>query len=159
MSKKHPKVVPAAGLQGKVPAQAVPARVSRIPVTASNMPDAASMKPSWRFVVLDHEGDWNWGNIDADSLRQVLERLRAFETRTWREIWSQTHEHHFIECHRLCSEARKRLVDIHLDDYDRLFSIRVTGRVRVWGVIEHSVFHILWWDPEHSVYPVGLRHT
>ena len=35
----------------------------------------------------------------------------------------------------------------------RLFSVRLTGRIRLWGLRDVSILRVLWWDPEHTVCP------
>ena len=51
-------------------------------------------------------------------------------------------------------EAQKRLTDLHLDEtFEDLFRFRVGGKKRLWGFEVDGVFHVLWWDAEHQVYP------
>lgn len=66
---------------------------------------------------------------------------------------------HKMEVADLDKEARDRLVEIDLDDLDELWSLRLSGRERVWGTITRNVFSLLWWDPEHTVYPVSKKYT
>lgn len=56
----------------------------------------------------------------------------------------------------LDKEAAKRLTELNLDSYDVLYSLTVTGRQRVWGIMieETGTFQLLWYDPRHEVYPV-----
>jgi hypothetical protein len=56
-------------------------------------------------------------------------------------------------------EAKKRLKEIDLDDYDGLWELRVSGKPRVWGILNHNIFYLVWWDPDHKVCPSHLRHT
>ncbi len=59
-----------------------------------------------------------------------------------------------MEIAKLSAEARQRLVELRQDDVDELFSLRMTGRRRVWGFREANVLRFLWWDPDHQVCPV-----
>ena len=54
---------------------------------------------------------------------------------------------HEVEVGRLCTDARKRLVALHLDDIDKLVSLRLSGKERVWGIRDADVLQLLWWDP------------
>ena len=53
-------------------------------------------------------------------------------------------------------EAAKRLTGLNLDSYDVLFSLTITGKQRVWGIMieETDTFQLLWYDSQHEIYPV-----
>ncbi len=69
------------------------------------------------------------------------------------------HRNHTVLVSRLSPEAQKRLREIKQDDLDELTSLRLSGRERVWGIRESGIFHLLWWDPEHRVFPTTRQHT
>lgn len=46
-----------------------------------------------------------------------------------------------------------------MDDVDDLYQLHVTGPKRVWGIRFGPYLKLLWWDPDHQVYPVRKRHT
>lgn len=114
-------------------------------------------KPVWAFGQIDFNGPFCPKCLDKDSLLEVVDRLRNFELSTWPDI--ERGGSHSIEVWKLQKVARDRLTEIQLDDIDRLYSMRVTGRGRVWGVKFNNTISLLWWDPEHRVYPVEKRHT
>jgi hypothetical protein len=60
---------------------------------------------------------------------------------------------------KLIKEAQDRLTEISLDDLDELTSLHLTGKGRVWGIIDQGVMNLLWWDPEHQVCPSHKKHT
>ncbi len=66
---------------------------------------------------------------------------------------------HFIDVSALTKTARDRLAELGQDDEDELFSIRLTGRERVFGIRDRWIFKILWWDPDHQVCPSYKKHT
>jgi hypothetical protein len=79
---------------------------------------------------------------------------------TWREIlFDGARSHHQPGVWQLCKEARERLEAIGYGDLQRIVSLRLSGAERVWGVMEEGVLRLLWWDPEHQVYPVAKRGT
>jgi hypothetical protein len=49
--------------------------------------------------------------------------------------------------------ALRRLQELQLDDEDGLCELRIKGAARVWGFRRGNVIHVLWWDPEHTVFP------
>lgn len=120
-------------------------------------PNVRGMTPLWSFRILDIRGPWCWGELGGDSLRSVLQRLKEFETMTWGEI--EGRDHHFVDVPGCCKKTRDRLVELRHDDADSLFSLRFTGKQRVFGIRDGQVLGILWWDPEHEVYPSAKKHT
>lgn len=114
-------------------------------------------RPLWSLQVIDLQGPFAWKALGGEALCEVLERLRQLESMTWGEI--EGREHHFVDVAGCSREARERLQELRQDDTDALFSIRVTGRRRVFGIRDGSVLRLLWWDPEHAVYPSHKKHT
>jgi len=43
------------------------------------------------------------------------------------------------------------------DAVEDLFSLRLTGKKRLWGIRDRHVFKVFWWDPEHGVCPSELK--
>ena len=41
----------------------------------------------------------------------------------------------------------------------RLFARALSGTKRLWGFRKDGVFYVLWWDPDHTVYPTELNDT
>jgi len=78
---------------------------------------------------------------------------------TWAEISKDKKKYHPIRVDKLATEARKRLEELRQDDVDVLWSLRVQGKPRIWGIREGRVLKLLWWDPNHEVCPSKLKHT
>ena len=77
---------------------------------------------------------------------------------TWEEVRQQTagghrrHHHHPVA--EFCAEARNRIEELQYDDVDdRMFRFRLDGAGRLWGYERDGIFHAVWWDPNHQVYP------
>jgi hypothetical protein len=60
---------------------------------------------------------------------------------------------------KLVPEARRRLIQLKLEDIDELLSLRLSGKQRVWGILSEGVAALLWWDPDHRICPSRLKHT
>lgn len=120
--------------------------------------DAERLRPTWRVGAVDWDGPFGWGRLTEPTLlRELWQRLRDFESMSWTDI-----EHagsHNVATDKLCAAARQRLEELQQDDVDDLFSLRITGRRRVWGFREANVLRLLWWDPEHQVCPSTLANT
>lgn len=123
-----------------------------------NAPRYDGALPLWAFRIVDLGGPWCWTKIDGPTLGAVLERLKQLESMTWAEIEGGTGSH-YVDQGELSKEARDRLVKIEQDDTESLFSLRVSGKERIIGIRDGSVLRILWWDPEHQVYPSKKKHT
>lgn len=110
--------------------------------------------PTWSFRHLDHEGPYGWGDLKSrDMLLQILERLRMLEGLNWTSIVKDTGSHNVSLAHAsFCSEARQRLRRLQ-HFVDELFSLRVQGKPRIWGIKDGKVLRIIWWDPEHKICP------
>jgi hypothetical protein len=89
----------------------------------------------------------------------IASALRDTERRTWADFDSHFKRDHAIECDRLAKFARDRLAEIQLDDTDELYSVHFTGKIRLWGLRDGSLFRILWLDPLHEVCPSNKKHT
>ncbi|MFM9414125.1 hypothetical protein ACKQTC_07070 [Peptococcus simiae] len=116
-------------------------------------------RPVWSFSQCDTRHE-RWA-FDHSRINEVLfEKMQNFENQTWHEIKVKgKRNNHHVQINQLCKEAQKRLSELHKEDYDALFSLRLSGRERLWGIIQDGVFMILWYDKEHEVCPSHLSHT
>ncbi|HET7463952.1 MAG TPA: hypothetical protein VFJ82_22035 [Longimicrobium sp.] len=120
-------------------------------------PNVLRNRPPWAFRIVDLGGPWCWSALSGGDLAQVLQRLKQLESMTWGEI--EGGEHHFVDVAGCSKQARDRLQELKHDDTPALFSLRVTGRRRIYGMRNEHVLGFLWWDPEHEVYPSRKKHT
>jgi hypothetical protein len=79
---------------------------------------------------------------------------------TWQEIRIRDKDkNHAIPVADLTREAQDRLAEIGQDDVDELFSLRLSAKERIFGILDESVMRVLWWDPDHRVCPSPKRRT
>lgn len=117
------------------------------------------MRFCWRVEDIDWEGPWGWSQATCkELLREIVPRLHNLESMTWSEVEGATGSH-FVEVAAIADEAQRRLTAIGKDEQARLFSLRVSGRTRLWGIRELAVLRLLWWDPEHGVCPSLKSNT
>ena len=66
---------------------------------------------------------------------------------------SHGNNNHYISVEKLTYEAKHRVDELKLNESE-LFSMRLQGLVRLWGMIDpkDGCFFILWYDPNHKVY-------
>lgn len=114
----------------------------------------------WRFADLDDSGEWCLSSIERDHLRGLLAKLKSFESMTVGEVFAPGAEHgKRYDIAKLPDRATRRLVEIGRDDETELVRLRCGARPRLYGILREHVFYVLWWDPEHEVYPSPKRHT
>ena len=117
-------------------------------------------RPVWRFGAADHDGTWAFDCLTGDALIDVLKKLGDFESMTVRELFHRGEEpgkHYKVS--GLPAAARVRLTELERDDETEISRLRLTGTQRLYGFLREHVFHVLWWDPDHTVYPSNKKHT
>lgn len=84
---------------------------------------------------------------------------------TWAEIEkacggrSHGNASHFVKVAKISKKASARLKEIKQEDTEDIFSLRIEGKVRIYGIRDNAVLKILWFDPWHeysnpkAVYP------
>lgn len=122
---------------------------------------ASGSKPVWIFSEIDRSGKFAFDiqRVGNDSIT-ILDKIINYSTMTWQTIKQQTHDngkskHHYLNYSGLSEEARQRLVAKKLEDrVDDLFSFALENKLRIVGYTEQEKFYVLWYDPQHEVYPV-----
>jgi hypothetical protein len=115
-----------------------------------------SCHPEFKADQMDHGGSWQW-NLDSGQLQEILQKIFSSQKLTWQEL--RNNGSHLVNRKDLSPEAQKRLDQMQKEDLDQLFSLRLTGRKRIWGIKEGNILWLLWWDPDHQVCPSVKKHT
>ena len=111
----------------------------------------------WTTEKVDDGGDWGFNRYNGcDALRNLVPLLKKRETAKWSELEKQGS--HPVACDRLIVSARQRLAEIDIE-VEELYSLRIDGRSRFWGVRENNLFRVLWFDQNHEVCPSPKKHT
>lgn len=142
------------------------ARGREAPVDGST----AKQRPTFCFKhadrsYMDGKGPWGYHRGPKES-HEVSALLCEMSAVTWGEIENQMtgnynnrhKKHHDQPIESLCSEAQDRIAELHLEEYmpsDQMFRFRNSGTARLWGFRAGSVFHVVWWDPDHKVCPTS----
>jgi len=109
---------------------------------------------------MEFRDPYGWHEVDSATILKVRSKLADFEKLTWREILDPSGSgSHRIPVSQICSAAQQRLAELWLDEIDHLVSLRIQGKVRVWGYIDRGVMTLLWWDPNHAVYPMNIANN
>jgi len=142
----------------KQPKIAVEPQVNKVPKILNPPPNFRGGHIAWRFNAADKNGPFAWSKLDnPEEYKRVIERLTDFETMNERDL--ENGGCHAISLENLSDEAQKRLRDIQIDDIDELYSFRIRGKPRVFGVHRETYMRVLWYDPDHKVCPAPKKHT
>lgn len=146
----------------KVPTIAQPAvDVAKVPRALHiDQEDVTKRRLVWRFGDHDDDGEYSLAAIDSATLGELIKKLRSFESMTLGELFAVGSEHgktYAVET--LSAPIQKRLTELGRDDETEVARLRCGGKPRLYGFLRENVFHVLWWDPEHLVYPSQKRNT
>ncbi|MEL6853921.1 MAG: hypothetical protein AAFO83_02295 [Cyanobacteria bacterium J06607_13] len=135
-------------------------KTKKEPKTALEPTSFNHKRPAWRVSHLEMVDPYGWHETDAVTLKRIREKLGDFESMTWNQILVDGKKrHHSIRIDQIAKPALKRLREIEQDDIDRLVSLSLSGKQRVWGILEEGVLRLLWWDPNHKICPSHKKHT
>lgn len=124
-----------------------------------------SRKMAWTSEKKDIVGRWSWGQLRfwGKSLwkKELHPFLKGYETKRWsdieREKAGKDHRFKSYDTYSIADEAQKRLLDIGLDDMDRICRFRLGNKPRIYGFLCQHVFFVLWWDPDHNICPSRIQ--
>lgn len=122
-------------------------------------------RPAWRFV----NSDTKMWEFTQERLKdvwwsEILPYLKSNENRRWSEIFVEANkQNHSLKPKNLNLCAIKRLEELRIEQ-DAIYSLRVTGKHRIYGYFSDKVFNILWFDDDHGdnetcVCPSRKKHT
>lgn len=109
--------------------------------------------------MFDVQGPFGFEPLNTTDATVLVRKLASLESMTWGEIFKAKKRNHPNSTEHFAPEARKRLRQIELDDFEQLHSLRLGGTARIYGVWREGAFYVIWWDPEHRVYPVAKKRT
>ncbi len=100
---------------------------------------------------------------DADNAPSLFDVICDLTRSKWSELEAQRtggksnrhRKHHDQPITSLVAEAQEDIRRARLDETfgEDIFRFRISGEKRLWGFRSGRVFHVVWWDPDHRVYP------
>lgn len=125
--------------------------------------DTELFKWSFKDCFYEHQ---SWGTLGAcDLIVEIIHKLESYETQIWTDLKNASggkrdkggSNNHFIDATKLPNSLRKEYIRRNLmESYDRVFSLRLTGTKRLIGYVRQGVFYILWYDPNHQIFPCSI---
>jgi hypothetical protein len=116
---------------------------------------------SWRYRHADHDGPWCFHNAAGDGFCGLLTQLASFESMTVNEAFhTGGHPGKDYDVDQIPNrDALARLDALGLADMTKIWRLRLNGTQRLYGFLQDNVFHVIWWDPDHQIWPSTLRNT
>jgi hypothetical protein len=111
---------------------------------------------------MDMSGDFGWHLIAEAELKRVQEWMGQIEGRTWDEACSGRAGCKSVSLDSNEPPAQKmmaRLQEMQKDDVDNIYEFHLDGLTRFWGLRRGYVCHLVWWDPNHQLWPSKLKNT
>ena len=152
MGRHKPKIAQYSGSPGKKQVYTTPvsniknAHLGGDPGTTQKAPLA------WNFHLMDEGGPWA---CSLKALETYKNRLYRFEGQTVNEIFnpgSGNRHSHPTGKHNISEAAQARLNTLNIDG-SVLYQLPLGQIPRLWGVLQHNIFHILWLDEKHEICP------
>lgn len=109
---------------------------------------------SWSFSQCDMDSDCRWG-INKEHLSEkfwddLFPKMLEFETMTISDIFvTGKKENHSINVDQLSKPAAARLMDLKIEA-ESVHSLRLGGKIRLYGVLNDAVYNIIWYDDDHG---------
>lgn len=94
----------------------------------------------------------------------IFPKLQDFERMTLADIFIDgKKQNHGIDVASLSPLAKKRLDELHIEA-ESLHSLRLGGKLRLYGILNGAVFSVIWYDDDHGdnstcVCRSHMRHT
>ena len=106
---------------------------------------------------MDYGGRWGWDKFENLELKDLIIKLIDFSAYNIPQL--KKANSHLVSIDKLVKDARNRIVQIEQDDLGDLFSLRLSGKKRIWCIKDKNILKILWWDPNHEVCPSHKKNT
>ena len=114
-------------------------------------------KVQWCFELFDNH-EWHGRGHKEKTFLFVANELKQYSKRTWNQILRKKWRDHGIPVDKISPNAQRRLRKLDIN-VDYLWRFRFSSKLRIWGIKAGKIFRVLWWDPEHEVYPTEPRNT
>ena len=126
----------------------------KTPTIAAESINYMHLKAAWRIRHIQMVTPYGWQEISSEKLVHIQGKLSLFESMTWREIFvdSKKQNHPIDVCDFKCPNARKWM-EVNMKGQPTLWTLRLSGRERVWGIFSEGAYQIVFWDPDNKICP------
>ena len=112
-----------------------------------------SLHPSWRLTNLQLVDPYGWHALSFAKIQEIRAKLAEYEKKDWNEILIREKKRNksVLVGDLKCPKAKKWLAD-NMPDQEEIWSLRLAGAERIWGIYSQGVFSLIWWDPNHLIW-------
>jgi hypothetical protein len=116
--------------------------------------DLMHLKASWRVNKVQMVDPYGWHELGLEGIEEIRTKLAYFETMTWNEIFVKGNKrnHSIVVSDLRCPHAKRWLAD-NMPDQPELWTLRLSGIKRIWGIFSEGAYQVLFWDPLHKIMP------
>jgi hypothetical protein len=112
-------------------------------------------KAAWRISKIQISSPYGWHELTAPEVAEIKEKLGTFEKNTWRELFVRDARlNHCIPSNELKCPIARKWMTINMPDQPYLWTLRLSGAERVWGILSEGAYQIVFWDPQHLIWEV-----
>lgn len=128
-------------------------KTGKQPITGVRDVETRDQYFHWRTHTVDLEGPFGWGDVPPETiLHDIVPKLHERELTTWQDL--RNGRSHPVSTDQFSKPAKRRLEERYPDFVgDTLFSLRLTGKCRLWGQQVGAILQVFWYDPDHQVCP------
>lgn len=134
---------------------------SEKPISKIRNFDTELFKWSFKSYYSEHEC---WCGLDGnDVITNIIHKLEDYSTQTWSEVKSASggkrknggSNSHYIPAIKLPKDYQEKYIkDGYMRNFEQVFSLRLASKKRLVGYVSNGTFFPLWYDKDHSVFPI-----
>lgn len=118
----------------------------------------------WSFEKIDRNGAFAFDTNRKDfDVEHFFKKILEFSTMKWCELFpsdDKKSRHHPLSPDSLSKQAKERIFFMNLEEEtDSIYSLALTGKIRLIGIRKGSVFQAIWYDANHDFAHSKLKHT
>lgn len=89
----------------------------------------------------------------------IKPKLDSYSSMTWNQVTTKDSCHSW-DITDIGKELKGRILELHKDNPpESMYQISLTGKHRIWGYKDKSIFYLMFNDPGHEGYKVEKKHT
>lgn len=132
----------------------------KVPAIAEEVSVYSDDKAAWRFGHVQLVDPYGWHEINLSVAAKIKARLGELERSTWKDIFvTNAADNHHFEVATLKCPIAKKWMQSNMPGQPSLWTIQVSSRERIWGILAEGAYRIIFWDPLHLIWPVPKKHT
>lgn len=118
----------------------------------------------WAFDKIDRNGEFAFDprREDFDAV-DIFQKILGFSNMKWYELFPPNtgkSRHHPLSPDSFSKQAVERIKLMELEDEtDAIYSFAISGKIRLIGIRDGAIFHVVWYDPNHNFAQSKLKNT